>query len=104
MSVRRCALEGKEIVKARGMRATTAARTLRDLSIRLTLTETVVVIDMALHARLISVQALMASVEASTGLQGVRTLREARTHRTRLRVADGNPVTNAVGAQWLTPA
>jgi len=62
------------------MRATSMARTLRDLSIRLTLTEAVVVTDMALHARLISPQALMASVDASTGLQGVRTLREAVEH------------------------
>ncbi len=80
MAVRRCAVEKREIVRARGMRATTMARTLRDLSIRLALTESVVVTDMALHARLISPQALRVSVEASTGLQGVRTLREAVEH------------------------
>ena len=80
MAVRRCAIEKREVEKARGMRATTMARTLRDLSIRLPLTESVVVTDMALHARLISPQALMVSVEASNGLQGVRTLREAIEH------------------------
>jgi len=80
MAVRRCALDGREVVKARGMRATTMARTLRDLSIRLTLTESVVVTDMALHARLISLRDLMASLEAWRGLQGVRTLREAIEH------------------------
>jgi hypothetical protein len=80
MAVRRCAVEKKDIVKARGLRATSIARTLRDLSIRLTLTESVVVTDMALHARLISPQALITSVEVSTGLQGIRTLREAIEH------------------------
>lgn len=80
MAVRRCTMERGEVVKAQGMRATSAPRTLRDLSIRLPLTEAVVMTDMVLHARLISPQTLMASVEASAGLQGVRTLREAAEH------------------------
>jgi hypothetical protein len=80
MSVRRCELASREIVKARGLRTTSMTRTLRDLSLQLPLTEAVVVTDMALHARLISPEALMAAVEASAGLQGVRTLRDVTEH------------------------
>ena len=80
MAVRRCAMERDDVVKARGLRATSALRTLRDLSIRLPLIEAVVIADMALHARLVSARELAASVEASGGLQGVRTLRQVLAH------------------------
>src|SRR5712691_6736471 len=50
--VRRAALAPGEVVKRRGMRATSILRTLSDLCFRLSLTEAVVVADMALHAGL----------------------------------------------------
>jgi hypothetical protein len=80
MSVRRCGIEKSELEKARSMRATTMARSFRNLSTLPALTHSAVVTYIALHARLVSPQALMASIEASTGLQGVRTLREAMEH------------------------
>ncbi len=80
MVVRRCAMDRGDVVKARGLRATSMLRTLRDLSTRLPLTEAVVVADMALHARMVSVRDLAESVESAVGLQGVRTLREVLQH------------------------
>ena len=47
-----------EIVEVRGLQATTVLRTLRDLCPRLPLTEAVVLVDMALHAGLVSVDAI----------------------------------------------
>lgn len=74
--IRRCALDSSEVVKARGLPVTSILRTLRDLSLRLSLTEAVVVTDMALHARLTSAEALSKAVGRSSGCQGVRQLRQ----------------------------
>jgi len=77
MAVRRCTWEKGDLVKARGYRVTSPARTLRDLCARLSLTEAVVIADMALHARLVSREGLSASVEQRAGSHGVRMLRRA---------------------------
>jgi uncharacterized protein DUF559 len=58
MVVRRRAMDGRDIVRARGYPVTSAIRTLRDLCARLSLTEAVVIADMALHARLVRAEAL----------------------------------------------
>lgn len=80
MTVHRCSMDKGEVVKARGQRVTSMLRTLRDLSVRLPLTEAIVVTDMALHSRLVSIGTLKVSVEASAGLQGIRTLRKVLEH------------------------
>lgn len=58
MSVRRRVLRKADVVTVRGLRATSMQRTLRDLCARLPLTEGVVLCDMALHGRLVSLEAL----------------------------------------------
>ncbi len=60
MRVRRRALDHDDIVKVRGLQVTSVPRTLRDICPGVTLTEAVVLADMALHARLINVDALKA--------------------------------------------
>ena len=77
LTVHRRAIDKWEIVKANGLRATSITRTLRDLCVRLSLTESVVIVDMALHARLVTVPELDAVVEQCFGAPGVRTLRRA---------------------------
>ena len=58
MRVRRRKLENDEVALARGFRTTSALRTLRDVCARTSLTEAVVLADMALHAGAISVDEL----------------------------------------------
>jgi Protein of unknown function (DUF559) len=69
--VRRAALDDCEVVVRRGFRTTSLARTLWDLSRCVSLVETVVITDMALHARLISHPTLRESVERNAGRKGV---------------------------------
>lgn len=80
MIVRRRALDKNDVVKARGYRATSVLRTLRDLCAQLPLVESVVIMDMALHARLTSIATLQAAAAQSTGTPGVRILRQAVDH------------------------
>jgi very-short-patch-repair endonuclease len=51
MAIRHAALDAADIVTVRGMPATSIGRTLADLRRRLSLTELVVLVDMALHKR-----------------------------------------------------
>ena len=76
IAIRRCALIGRDVVKARGLPATSIPRTMRDLCLRLSLTEAVVVADMTLHARLATAQTLSKTVDRSSGSPGVRRLRQ----------------------------
>ena len=76
MQVRRCELPKQDVVKARGRPVTSILRTLRDLCLRLSLTEAVVIADMALHAGLTTTAALAQSAEKSSGQQGIRQLRK----------------------------
>jgi very-short-patch-repair endonuclease len=73
--VRRAGLAPREVVKRHGMRATSILRTLSDLSIRLSVTEAVVVADMALHAGLARLADLNALCRARVGCVGVANLR-----------------------------
>ena len=75
MRIRRCKLSKEDVVRARGLPATSVLRTLRDLSLRLSLTEAVVAADMALHGGLIARSDLSRAVVTSVGSQGVRNLR-----------------------------
>lgn len=80
MTVRRACLAGDEVEIRQGLRVTAVARTLRDLCSRLSLTEAVVVCDMALHARLLSVERLREEALKSAGARGIATLRCALQH------------------------
>ena len=75
LTIRRGALTKHEIVKIRGWRATSIVRTLRDISARLSLTEAVVVADMALHQRLVNLQRLSKALASYAGQPGVDRLR-----------------------------
>jgi very-short-patch-repair endonuclease len=73
--VRRAAFGVGEVVTVRGKRATSPLRTLSDLAIRLNVTEAVVVADLALRARLATIEELNALCVARAGGVGVVNLR-----------------------------
>jgi hypothetical protein len=73
--VRRDALSPKEVKFVRGKRATTLIRTLRDLCSRLTVTEAVTTVDMALHAGLVSLDDLNTLLARRSHSFGVARLR-----------------------------
>ena len=75
MAVRRSALHEHDVVELRGLRATSILRTLRDLAIRLELTEAVVFADMALQAEVVTSDALRNYVDNSASSYGVAKLR-----------------------------
>lgn len=77
ISVRRAQLDPQEVVVVRGMRATTLGRTLAELCGRLHIIEAVVLVDMALHARVTSVAELTSWAESHRGRRGVKRLRRA---------------------------
>jgi len=60
LALRRAALPETHVVIVRGWRATSITRTLADLCGRLSLTEAVVVLDMALHSRIVDLKVLKA--------------------------------------------
>jgi very-short-patch-repair endonuclease len=76
--VRRRALDRDEVVTRRGLPATSMLRTIRDLCMRLSLTEAVAVADMALHSAKVERQDLVAAAAAPTA--GVRMLRQVLEH------------------------
>jgi very-short-patch-repair endonuclease len=80
MIVRRCALDRREVVKRRGLPVTSGLRTLLDVSCRLYLTEAVVIADMALHARLVRLDALVAALDMYDGAWGIKALRRVARH------------------------
>jgi len=70
-------LADHDVMTHRGFSVTSPMRTVSDLGSRRDLIESVVAIDMALHARLVSATELAAHVQARTGTKGVRRLRRA---------------------------
>jgi hypothetical protein len=58
LAVKRATLFESDVVIVHGYRATSMLRTLRDLSSRLSVTEAVVIVDMALHAGIVDVTTL----------------------------------------------
>jgi hypothetical protein len=73
--VRRAAFGPKEVVCVRGKRATSILRTLSDLAIRLSVTDAVVIADMALRARLVRLEDLRAMCVRRARRFGVASLR-----------------------------
>jgi hypothetical protein len=74
--VRRAALDAGELVRRKGLPATSMSRTLLDLCRELSLTEAVVVADMALHVGAIDCATLAAAAGAYDRSAGVLKLRE----------------------------
>ena len=77
MSVQRARLAEDEVVELRGLAVTSALRTTVDLGSRLPLVEAVVALDMALHRRLVTLDALHAYLSACSGRYGIARLRRA---------------------------
>ena len=73
--VRRAALTPGEVVNVRALRVTSLLRTISDLSVRLSVTEGVVIVDMALHAGLASMADLKTLCVARARGVGVAKLR-----------------------------
>jgi len=80
MLVRRCALDADEVVALRGFHTTSTLRLLLDISSRLALTEAVVVIDQALHTKLVMPEELNLALERYDGRWGIKRLRRAAAH------------------------
>jgi very-short-patch-repair endonuclease len=73
LTIRRCRLEPNEIVRRQGFRVTSPLRTVVDVASRSDLVEAVVILDAALHKRLIRIE----QIEPRPGDRGVGTLRRA---------------------------
>lgn len=73
LAVRQSSLE--DVVKVRGMRATSVLRTVAEVCCRLNLIEAVVVADMALHAGVVSKEQLISWARGHAGRRGVKNLR-----------------------------
>ncbi len=80
MNVRRAGITTDEVVRRHGLPVTRIGRTVREACNRLSLTEAVVLCDMALHANLLSLAALEAEASAFRGARGVATFRAALDH------------------------
>jgi len=77
MIVRRALLADQDVVERRGMRVTSAVRTLADLSCRLPLVEAIVAVDMALHREVVELGQLHAYMATHARRKGVVRLRQA---------------------------
>jgi len=77
VKLRRAALPESDVTSRRGFRVTSARRTVCDLGSRPDVVESVVAIDMALHAGLVHMTDLTAHVEANAGAKGIKRLRRA---------------------------
>lgn len=75
IALRRSELDGDDITRARGMPATSVARTISDLCAKLSLVEAVVIADAALHHGLTSVPDLKSWAESKRRRHGIRSLR-----------------------------
>ncbi len=77
LALRRCSVPAAEISTRRGLRVTSAIRTVADLGRRLALIDAVAMIDMAMHRRLVDAEQLRTWVDAHAGYRGIRQLRTA---------------------------
>jgi very-short-patch-repair endonuclease len=75
--VRRCSIPAGETSIRRGLRVTSAVRTIADLACRLPLTDAVALLDTALHRRLINSRRLSDWASTHAGYRGVRCLKRA---------------------------
>ena len=77
MLLRRSILDKDDVVRVRGMPATSIVRTLAEVCCRLSLMESVVVLDQALHLRRVRLDQLSVWAQHNAGRRGVRNLRRA---------------------------
>lgn len=77
VKVRRAELSESEVIIRRGFPTTSALRTVCDLGSRRDLVDSVIAIDMALHARLIDMATLSNFVQGNAGRKGIKRLRRA---------------------------
>ena len=77
MRIHRALLSESEVIVRRGLRVTSPLRTVADLGSQRNLTDAVIAIDMATHAKLIGIPTLMDFVQANPGRKGVKRLRRA---------------------------
>lgn len=75
--IRRCGIPVAETSIRRGLRVTSAVRTIADLACRLPLTDAVALLDTALHRRLVNSGRLRDWASAHAGYRGVRRLKRA---------------------------
>jgi len=75
--VRRCCIPAAETSIRRGLRVTSAVRTIADLACRLPLTDAVALLDTALHGRLVNSGRLRDWASTHAGYRGVRCLKRA---------------------------
>ena len=80
MAVRRVALSRTEVVRVRGLPATSIIRTVCDLACRLSLVEGVVIVDAALHARRVGLDQLTAWAMSNRGRHGIGNLERVIHH------------------------
>ncbi len=77
LRLRRASLHEEDVVVYRGFRSTSPMRTVCDLASRRDRVESVVAIDMSLHAGLVQTAELAREVDRRIGTKGVRLLRRA---------------------------
>lgn len=77
MKVRRATLPESDVIQQRGFPLTNILRTVTDLGSSRDLVESVVAIDLALHAGLIGIGVLDSHIEKHSGAKGIRRLRRA---------------------------
>jgi Protein of unknown function (DUF559) len=77
LTLRRCDVPAGEVVLRRGFRTTSPVRTVADLGRRLATVEAVVLLDMAMHVRLVNAEQLRQWADGHRGLKGVARLSRA---------------------------
>jgi very-short-patch-repair endonuclease len=75
--LRRASLQAGDVITRRGFRTTSAVRTTCDLGSRRDLVESVVALDVALHAGIVQLAELQRYVDTHFGAKGVKKLRRA---------------------------
>ena len=80
MSVRRATLPKCEVTTVRGMRATSLVRTVAEVCGRLSLTEAVVIADMALHAGGVGLGQLRSWADGHAGARGISNFKRVITY------------------------
>lgn len=80
MTLRRSSFRKGELVRVRGLPATSPARTVGELCARLPIVEAVVIADAALHARIVRVANLIEWAKTNTGRRGVKNVRRVLEH------------------------
>jgi very-short-patch-repair endonuclease len=80
IAVRRSSLDRTDVVRVRGLRATSIVRTLGEVCGRLGLVEAVVIADAAVHDRRVRLAQLVSWADAHGGRRGIQNLRRVLQH------------------------